>query len=78
LLQQLPERAKLKGLKAAAFDVEHVFAKPAKLQYEAIMAAHTARPADVVLAEQNFAGGAFLLAHQRPMRPAVVVSNVIL
>jgi MGT family glycosyltransferase len=72
-----PERAKLKGLKAAAFDVEHVFAKPAKLQYEAIMAAHTAQPADVVLAEQNFVGGAFLLAHQRPIRPAVVVSSVV-
>jgi MGT family glycosyltransferase len=76
-LQQFPERAKLKGLKAAAFDVEHVFAKPAKLQYEAIMAAHTAQPADVVLAEQNFFGGAFLLAHRRPTRPAVVVSSVI-
>lgn len=72
-----PARAKLKGLKAAAFDVAHIFAKPAKLQYEAIMAAHTARPADVVLAEQNFFGAAFLFAHQRPTRPAVVVCSVI-
>ena len=76
-LKQFPERAKLKGLKAAAFDVEHFFARPAKLQYEAIMAAHTAQPADVVLVEQNFFGGAFLLAHQRPTRPAVVVCSVI-
>jgi MGT family glycosyltransferase len=72
-----PERARLKGLKAAAFDIEHIFAKPAKVQYEAIMAAHTAQPADVVLADQNFFGGAFLLAHRRPTRPAVVVCSVI-
>jgi MGT family glycosyltransferase len=72
-----PERATLKGIRAAAFDIEHVFAKPAKLQYEAIMAAHTAQPADVVLVEQNFFGGGFLFAHQRPTRPAVVVASVI-
>jgi MGT family glycosyltransferase len=77
VVEQFPERAKLKGLRAAAFDVEHIFAKPAKLQYEAVMAAHTAQPADVVLAEQNFFGAAFLLAHDRPSRPAVVVSSVI-
>jgi len=72
-----PGRARLKGMRAAAFDIEHVFAKPAKLQYEAIMAAHAAQPADVVLAEQNFLGGAFLHAHRRPTRPAVVVCGVI-
>lgn len=72
-----PERARLKGLRAATFDIEHIFAKPAKLQYEAIMAAHAAQPADAVLADQNFLGGAFLLAHRRPTRPAVVVCGVI-
>ncbi len=77
VLEQFPERAKMKGIKAAAFDIEHIFAKPAKLQYEAIMAAHTAQPADVVLVEQNFFGGAFLLAHPRRTRPAVVVCSVI-
>jgi MGT family glycosyltransferase len=77
VVEQFPERAKLKGLKAVAFDVEHVFAKPAKLQYEAIMAANAAQPADVVLAEQNFFGAAFLLAHRRPSRPPVVVCSVI-
>jgi UDP:flavonoid glycosyltransferase YjiC (YdhE family) len=77
VLRQFPERAKLKGLKAAAFDVEHIFANPAERQYEAIMAAHTTQPADVVLVEQNFFGGAFLLTHQRATRPAVVVTSVI-
>lgn len=77
VIEQFPERAKLKGIKAAAFDIEHIFAKPAKLQYEAVMAAHRAQPADVVLAEQNFFGAAFLLASDRPARPAVVVCSVI-
>ena len=39
----LPERAKLKGVKAVAFDLEHVFARPAKAQYDAIMAALAVR-----------------------------------
>jgi UDP:flavonoid glycosyltransferase YjiC (YdhE family) len=77
LVAMYPERARLKGMRAAAFDIEHVFARPAKLQYEAIMGAHSAQPADAVLVEQNFFGGAFLLAHPRPARPAVVVCSVI-
>jgi hypothetical protein len=32
LLDRLPERAKLKGVKAGAFDVEHIFARPARSQ----------------------------------------------
>jgi len=72
-----PERARLKGMRAATFDVEHVFARPAKSQYETIMATHTAQPADVVLAEPLFIGAAFLLAHRRPTRPAVVMCGVI-
>ena len=77
LAAMYPERARLKGMRAAAFDIEHIFAKPAKLQYEAIMRAHSAQPADAVLAEQNFFGGALLLTHPRPARPAVVVCSVI-
>ena len=46
LVAMYPERARLKGMRAAAFDIEHVFARPAKLQYEAIMGAHSAQPAD--------------------------------
>jgi MGT family glycosyltransferase len=72
-----PERAGLKGIRAVTFDVEHVFANPAKPQYEAIVAAHTARPADVVLADPAFLGAVLLLAHRRPTRPAVVICGVI-
>jgi UDP:flavonoid glycosyltransferase YjiC (YdhE family) len=77
LAESFPERARLRGIKAVAFDVEHVFSRPAKAQYDAIIAAIAAQPADVVLAEQNFLGAAFLLAHQRATRPAVVICGVI-
>ena len=72
-----PERARLKGARAITFDVEHIFANAAKPQYETIMAAHTAQPADVVLAEPVFFGAAFLLAHRRQTRPAVVICGVV-
>ncbi|WP_118915466.1 glycosyltransferase [Mycobacterium shigaense] len=72
-----PERARLKGLRAVAFDVEHIGANPARPQYEALMAAHSAQPADVVLAEPAFFGAMFLLAHRRPTRPLVVMCGVI-
>jgi UDP:flavonoid glycosyltransferase YjiC (YdhE family) len=77
LAESFPERARLRGIKAVAFDIEHVFSRPAKAQYDAIVAAIAAQPADVVLAEQNFLGAAFLLAHQRAARPAVVICGVI-
>ena len=41
------------------------------------MAALAAQPADAVLAEPVFLGAAFLLEHQRPTRPAVVMCSVI-
>ena len=66
LSQRFPERAKLKGLKAIAFDVENVFAGPAKAQYETLMAAMAAQPADAVLAEPAFFGAAF---HTRAPTP---------
>ena len=62
--RSFPERARLKGIKAIAFDVEHVIARPAKAQYETLMAALAAQPADVVLAEPLFLGAAFLLGHR--------------
>lgn len=76
-LQAFPERAGLKGIRAIAFDVEHIFANPAKPQYEAVIAAHAERPADVVLVEPAFLGAALLLGHRRPVRPAVVICGVI-
>jgi MGT family glycosyltransferase len=77
ILATFPERAKLKGVKAIVFDVENVFARPAKAQYETLMAALAAQSADVVLAEPVFLGAAFALQHQRATRPAVVMCSVI-
>ena len=72
-----PERAKLKGVKAGAHDIEHVFARPAKLQYDTLIAALAAQPADVVITEPVFLGTAFLLHHPRPTRPAVVMCGIV-
>ena len=77
LAERYPERAKLKGFKAGVFDVEHVFARPAKSQYETIVAALAAKPADVVIAESVFVGASFLLQRPRSARPAVVMCGVI-
>jgi UDP:flavonoid glycosyltransferase YjiC (YdhE family) len=77
LFDTLPERAKLRGARAIAFDVEHVFVRPAKAQYAVVMGAHASQPADVVLTEPAFTGGAMLIGHRRPARPAVVVCGVV-
>lgn len=77
LMDSFPDRVSLKGVKAVAFDVEHVFARPAKLQYEVLTAALEARPADVVLTEPAFVGASFLLGCPRAARPAVIVCGVI-
>jgi UDP:flavonoid glycosyltransferase YjiC (YdhE family) len=77
LNEQFPARAGLKGAKALVFDIEHVFIRPSRLQHDAVMAAHAADPADAVLTDPAFAGGAFLLGHPRARRPAVVVGGVL-
>lgn len=77
LFDSFPERARLKGVKAIAFDVEHVFVRPARSQYDAIVAAHGAKPADVVLVEPAFTGAALLLEHPRAVRPTVIVCGVL-
>jgi MGT family glycosyltransferase len=77
VLTTFPERAKLKGVKAIAFDLEHVLARPAKAQYETLVAALAAQHADAVLAEPLLLGAAFLLERQRPTRPAVVMCGVV-
>ena len=76
-LATFPERAKLKGVKAAAFDLENVFIRPAKAQYETLRATLAAQPADVVLAEPLFLGAAVMLGHPRAERPAVAMCSVV-
>jgi MGT family glycosyltransferase len=75
--ERFPERTALKGAKAVAFDIEQVFSRPAKPQYETIMAALAAQQADVVLADVGSLGAGFLLGHPRPSRPPVVMCGII-
>lgn len=75
--QAFPERVGLKGAKALAFDVEHVFVRPARAQHDAVMALDAAEPADVLLVDPAFVGGAFVGAHALGDRPAVLVCGVV-
>src|SRR6478735_1201815 len=72
-----PERTGLKGAKAIAFDIEHVFVRPGRPQHDAVMAAHAAEPADVVLTDPAFAGGAFILGHPLGVRPPLIMCGVL-
>lgn len=76
-LDQFPERAKLKGIRAGAFDIEHVFARPAMPQYDTLMDIHSAAPADVVLVDPAFTGALILLGHPPQSRPPVVLCGVV-
>ena len=72
-----PERTSLRGAKAIAFDVENVFVRPARPQYDAIMAAHAEEAADAVLTDPALAGGALLTGHPLGTRPPIVVCGVL-
>lgn len=77
LFESFPERARLTGLKAATFDIEHIFARPAGSQYRALVAALADQPTDAVLTDPLFLGAILLLAQQRSVRPAVVQCCVV-
>ena len=74
--ETFPGRAALKGTKAVAHDIEHVFVRPGLPQHDAVMAAHAAEPADVLLIDPVFVGGAFLLGHPLGVRPPIVVCGI--
>ena len=75
--QTFPERAGLRGSKAIAFDIEHVFVRPGRAQHDAVMSLHREEPAGAVLTDPAFAGGGFLLGHELGERPPLVVCGVI-
>lgn len=76
-LLESPERTRLKGAKAIAYDVEHGFATPAIHQYRALTAALADEPADALLAEPVFLGAFLLLGLARPARPPVLFCGII-
>ncbi|GAB1515153.1 hypothetical protein [Actinophytocola sp. KF-1] len=71
--ETFPERAALTGVQAIAHDIDRIFVRPGPAQRDAVMAAHTEEPADVLLADPAFLGGAFLLGHPRGVRPPIVM-----
>jgi UDP:flavonoid glycosyltransferase YjiC (YdhE family) len=75
--QTFPERIGLTGAKSLAFDVEHVFVRPGRAQHDAVMALHEAEPADALLTDPAFTGGAFMLGYPLGERPPIVVCGVI-
>lgn len=77
LLASFPERAHLKGVKAAAFDVENVFARPAMAQYKTLMTTLAAQPADIVLTDPLFIGAVIMLEHRRSARPGIIMCSVV-
>ena len=61
---------RLKGAKAIAFDIEHVFVRPGRAQHDAIMAAHARRAGRRACSPiPPSSGGAFLLGHPLGDRP---------
>ena len=70
-----PERAKLRGTAAIAFDVETFFVKPGRGQYDALVDTIAAEPTDVVVADPVFIGAAHLLGHAAEQRPGVLVGS---
>lgn len=73
--ETFPERAALKGTKAVAHDLEHIFVRPGLVQHDTLMALHAAEPADVALLDPAFLGGAFLLGHHLGARPPIVMAG---
>lgn len=72
-----PQRRGLKGMKALAFDIEHVFARPGTAQYDAVVELLADRPADVLVTDPAFAGGALLTSIPRDRRPPIVIAGVL-
>jgi MGT family glycosyltransferase len=74
--ETFPERGTLKGTKALAHDIEHIFVRPGLAQHDTVMAAHADEPVDVVLTDPAFVGGAFLLGHPLGARPPIVMCGI--
>ncbi|SDL87739.1 nucleotide disphospho-sugar-binding domain-containing protein [Arthrobacter sp. ok362] len=72
-----PGRVGLKGPKGIRFDIQEIFMRPGKAQYQAILAASAERRVDAVLAESLFMGAALLLAGPAANRPAVINCGIV-
>jgi UDP:flavonoid glycosyltransferase YjiC (YdhE family) len=70
-----PGRADQRGLGALVFDIEHLFTRPARYQYEALMG--LAEGADAILVDPTFAAGAYYASVDPSQRPPIVVGGVL-
>ncbi|MHA7154745.1 glycosyltransferase [Arthrobacter sp. TMN-50] len=75
--QSFPGRAGLKGPKGIRYDLQEIFMRPGRAQYEAVQRVIADRPTDVVLAEPLFMGASLLLAGHQPDRPAVITCGIV-
>jgi UDP:flavonoid glycosyltransferase YjiC (YdhE family) len=75
--EKFPDRAGLKGANAIAFDIENVFVRPGRAQFDAVRAAYRDEPAAAVLMDTAFLGGAFLLGRPAGTRPPLIVCGVV-
>jgi UDP:flavonoid glycosyltransferase YjiC (YdhE family) len=71
-----PERADLKGPAAIRFDMRHLFLRPGRLQYQALIAALEEEPTDAVVTEGLFIGAALLALRPRRERPPLLVTGI--
>lgn len=70
-----PERARLRGSAAVAFDVEALFVRPGRGQYDILRESIASEPTQVVVADPVFIGAAHLLGHAPEDRPGLVVGS---
>ncbi|MFT4295528.1 MAG: glycosyltransferase [Micropruina sp.] len=72
-----PERERLSPVKAVAYDLEHIFVRPAPAQYAAIRRLLGDEPADAIVTDPTFAAGALLAGQPATERPPVLVGGVL-
>jgi len=73
----LDGRAGLSPVAAIAYDMEHIFVRPAESQYHAVRELLAAGPVDAVVVDPTFAGGALLVELPAHRRPPVLVAGVL-
>lgn len=65
------------GVGGLRYDVQNVFLRPARAQYEALSAATRNESTDAVVVDTAFVGAALLAATPREARPPVIVAGVV-
>ncbi|HEU5483317.1 MAG TPA: glycosyltransferase [Microlunatus sp.] len=73
----LDVRAELSPAAAIAYDMEHVFIRPAEGQYAAVQDLIDGEPVDAIIVDPTFAAGALLVETPADQRPPVLVAGVL-